>query len=704
MWEKLLELGQPMNMPWLILGDFNCVKSPTEKQLGATPTWYELKHFTDCCLSLGLNDAPTTGCYFTWYSNSESNPVWCKLDRVLFNNKWLEAGLLCNAHFSPPGCLSDHSPVRELRKKAVFLAEAERHFYYQKAKLHFLKMEDRNTKFFHDMERSSTEAAQPQYHCPRPKSDHCPTVADYRPFSCCNVIYKAITKIIADRLATALDHPIDRCQAAIVGGRSITDNIFLAHRKWSDSTRGNGFHLAVQLMLTCARHSTRYRGPSFHRSCTGMAFPLSLLHGLWNVFPPHHFQWHSMAHSWVFRGKEGLRQGDPMSPGLFLLCMEYFSRLIKRKTTDSDFNFHPKCEKLKITHLLFADDLMMFSRGDLPSVHILMECLQEFRDVSGLAVNTSKSSIFTAGIENNILCDILARTEFTRGEMPVREWSVFGYKSSHSQRQSLRKSTGFVGIFSGTPNEHRLLGRISVIPKMKGVLASGIHKLGTWPSLPEFYGTSTARQTRFGYSGSMLSISKEDQFGIGNRRRRLTTPSTACRNPHKSLRFWLARGGNRAHGRVEQQLSTRDRLMFLQEDSSCSLCINTQETAKHLFFECPFSNLVWTNIRQWLGIHRRMSTLLSAVKWLIKEKTRSSVQNKARLIALACTVYSLWRHRNEVIFEGKTPCPEGLVISIRITVYRILLTLFPHGLIILNPQSGIVTLRVCPEYFVHILG
>ncbi|KAL0294494.1 UNVERIFIED_CONTAM: hypothetical protein Scaly_3120700 [Sesamum calycinum] len=255
MWEKILELGQPMNMPWLILGDFNCVKSPIEKQLGATPTWYELKDFADCCLSLRLNDAPTTGCYYTWYSNSESNPVWCKLDRVLFNNEWFEAGLLCNAHFSLLGCLSDHSPgivsildllasqpkpfqffnmwadhqdfmptvengwnlnvddtaqfclcrklkalkghlkafnnlhfshisigakdadlalqdaqiqlesdpenatirdsVRELRKKVVFLAEAERHFYYQKAKLHFLKIGDRNTKFFHDMVKTN---------------------------------------------------------------------------------------------------------------------------------------------------------------------------------------------------------------------------------------------------------------------------------------------------------------------------------------------------------------------------------------------------------------------------------------------------------------------------------------------------------------------------------------------------------------------
>ncbi|KAL0421046.1 UNVERIFIED_CONTAM: putative mitochondrial protein [Sesamum latifolium] len=121
-----------------------------------------------------------------------------------------------------------------------------------------------------------------------------------------------------------------------------------------------------------------------------------------------------------FPGKKGLRQGDPMSPALFLLCMEYFSRLIKRNTSNSEFNFHPKCEKLKITHLLFVDDLMLFSRGDLPSVHILMECLREFRDVSGLDVNASKSSIFTAGIVNYELDGILARTEFTRGEMPMR--------------------------------------------------------------------------------------------------------------------------------------------------------------------------------------------------------------------------------------------------------------------------------------------
>ncbi|KAL0393286.1 UNVERIFIED_CONTAM: hypothetical protein Sradi_2551400 [Sesamum radiatum] len=88
-------------MPWLILADFNCVKSPAEKQLGIAPTCYELKDFVDCCLTLGLHDALTTGYYHTWYSNNDSNLVLCNLDQVFLNNECIEARLHCGAHFSP---------------------------------------------------------------------------------------------------------------------------------------------------------------------------------------------------------------------------------------------------------------------------------------------------------------------------------------------------------------------------------------------------------------------------------------------------------------------------------------------------------------------------------------------------------------------------------------------------------------------------
>ncbi|KAK4415160.1 hypothetical protein Salat_2623200 [Sesamum alatum] len=61
MWEKLSELGQNLNRPWLILGDFNCVRSPEEK-LGVTPTWYELKDSLRVVSTLGTPTVKAIQC------------------------------------------------------------------------------------------------------------------------------------------------------------------------------------------------------------------------------------------------------------------------------------------------------------------------------------------------------------------------------------------------------------------------------------------------------------------------------------------------------------------------------------------------------------------------------------------------------------------------------------------------------------------
>lgn len=56
----------------------------------------------------------------------------------------------------------------------------------------------------------------------------------------------------------------------------------------------------------------------------------------------------------------------------------------------------------RITHLAFANDLMLFSRGDANSVTVLIDVLKSFERSSGHAININKSEIFSAGIKDDL--------------------------------------------------------------------------------------------------------------------------------------------------------------------------------------------------------------------------------------------------------------------------------------------------------------
>ncbi|CAM8880222.1 unnamed protein product [Rhodiola kirilowii] len=99
-----------------------------------------------------------------------------------------------------------------------------------------------------------------------------------------------------------------------------------------------------------------------------------------------------------FEGKRDLRQGDPLSPFLFTIAMECLSRMLQRLNRIEGFYFHPKCHRIKLSHIMFADDLILFSSGRPAAINAIKEVVNNFLNCSGLSINFQKSQLFAGGM------------------------------------------------------------------------------------------------------------------------------------------------------------------------------------------------------------------------------------------------------------------------------------------------------------------
>ncbi|XP_042460353.1 uncharacterized protein LOC122043848 [Zingiber officinale] len=105
MWEDLHRIATSMELPWLIMGDFNSPLSPMDKCGGMDVTSYATADFLDFVIRAGMEDLHATGCQFTWTNGR----VVCKLDRAMVNKIWLEQDRSSVVEFRPPGIFSDHA-------------------------------------------------------------------------------------------------------------------------------------------------------------------------------------------------------------------------------------------------------------------------------------------------------------------------------------------------------------------------------------------------------------------------------------------------------------------------------------------------------------------------------------------------------------------------------------------------------------------
>ncbi|VFQ69024.1 unnamed protein product [Cuscuta campestris] len=226
-----------------------------------------------------------------------------------------------------------------------------------------------------------------------PKQEGSITLDQFRPISLSTFFSKIISRLLSERLKTIIPKLISQEQAAFQVGKNITEHVLMVKEMVHIlSAKGRGGNCIIKLDLSKAFDKLSWT--YLDAVLTKFGFSPPVVHLLMGNLRETHFSVLVNGQpQGFFSMKCRVKQGDPLSPLLFIIALEGLSRFLNHQFSLGYISQFSAGRNFTPCHVLYADDIILFTKADSRNLLRLRELLSLFMKASGQEINYSKSQV-----------------------------------------------------------------------------------------------------------------------------------------------------------------------------------------------------------------------------------------------------------------------------------------------------------------------